>query len=87
MKRIVIHLTDEQLDLLRGRARLIQDQTQRIASNNEIGTSDPTRVACDRAFSGIVQALLDASNWTEVEEPSGVVDPHCWTNVVEITDQ
>ena len=50
-------------------------------------THDPTRAACDRAFSGLVQALLDAGNWHDVEEPGGVVDPHYWANVVEIPDE
>ena len=84
MKRIVIHLTDEQLDLLRGRASLIQNQTAQIVSINERGTHDPTRATCDRAFSSLVRALLDADNWHEVEEPAGVVDPQYWANVVEI---
>ena len=87
MKRIVIHLTDEQLDLLRGRARLIQNHTQRIVSDHEFGTYDPTRAACDRVFGSLVQALLDAGNWNEVEEPAGVVDPNYWANVVQIPDE
>lgn len=84
MKRIVIHLTDEQLNLLRGRAALIRNHTERIVSDHEIGTHDPTRAACDRAFSGLIRALLNADNWHEVEEPAGVVDQHYWANVVEI---
>lgn len=84
MKRIVIHLTDEQLDLLRRRAALIRNHTERIVSDHEIGTYDSTRAACDRAFSDLVRALLDPDSWREVEEPAGVVDPHYWANVVEI---